>query len=159
MINICPFFADINENAVTITGDSTAFFDLRVSSNPLEMEERIIFSFRTQVYKALIFYMYDELNNFIQLEVVEGKKLRFTRNNFQQIFHQDIEVPGLFLNESVPDLVSFCQCIVLIILKGFHVCGKARYIAFLLALVSKLILSLLSRVLDLYIGVPKFKPQ
>nr|XP_034312115.1 contactin-associated protein-like 5 isoform X6 [Crassostrea gigas] len=86
---------NINENAVTITGDSTAFFDLRVSSNPLEMEERIIFSFRTQVYKALIFYMYDELNNFIQLEVVEGKKLRFTRNNFQQIFHQDIEVPGI----------------------------------------------------------------
>lgn len=157
MINICPFFADINENAVTITGDSTAFFDLRVSSNPLEMEERIIFSFRTQVYKALIFYMYDELNNFIQLEVVEGKKLRFTRNNFQQIFHQDIEVPGLFINESVPDLVSFCQCIVLI--KGFHVCGKASYIAFLLALAIKLTLSLLSRVLDLYIGVPKFKPQ
>lgn len=101
MIYICNLFADINENAVTITGDSTAFFDLRVSSNPLEMEERIIFSIGTQVYKALIFYMYDELNNFIQLEVVEGKKLRFTRNNFQQIFHQDIEVPGLCINGSV----------------------------------------------------------
>lgn len=89
-------FADINNNAVTVTGDSEAFFDLRVSSNPLEMEERIVFSFRTQMYRALIFYMYDELNNFIQLEVVESRKLRFTRNNFQQIFYKDIEVPGMW---------------------------------------------------------------
>ncbi|XP_048758506.1 axotactin-like isoform X3 [Ostrea edulis] len=86
---------NINENAVTITGEKTAFLDLRVSTNPLEMEERIIFSFRTQVYRALIFYMYDELNNFIQLEVVEGKKLRLSRNNFQQIFFNDIEIPGI----------------------------------------------------------------
>nr|XP_022313523.1 contactin-associated protein-like 5 isoform X4 [Crassostrea virginica] len=86
---------NINNNAVTVTGDSEAFFDLRVSSNPLEMEERIVFSFRTQMYRALIFYMYDELNNFIQLEVVESRKLRFTRNNFQQIFYKDIEVPGI----------------------------------------------------------------
>jgi hypothetical protein len=81
---------------VTIGGEETAFLDFRVSANPLEMDERIIFSFRTQVYKALIFYMYDELNNFIQLEVVGGKKLRLSRNNFQQIFFTDIEVPGLY---------------------------------------------------------------
>ncbi|XP_061182173.1 axotactin-like isoform X3 [Saccostrea echinata] len=86
---------NINENVVTITGEQAAYFDLRISSNPLEMENRIIFSFHTQVREALIFYMYDELNNFIQLEVVEGKKLRFSRNNFRQIFYTDIEVPGI----------------------------------------------------------------
>lgn len=45
------------------------------------------------------------------------------------------------------------------LIKDFYVCGKARYMTFLLALASKLTLSLISRVMDLYIRGPISSPS
>ncbi|KAL5016977.1 hypothetical protein ScPMuIL_006566 [Solemya velum] len=86
---------DINDDAVTFSGEPSSYLTLNATDNIGALDETIVLSFRTYQPEALLLYMYDELNNFLQLEVVDGNKLRIKYNQFNTIVPETLMIKDL----------------------------------------------------------------
>ena len=79
---------DINTDAVTFRGDSTSHLHFVESPADKLLDSTIVFSFRTFQQSSLLLYVHDGLNNFIQVELIDGIKVICKFNRFSTIFNQ-----------------------------------------------------------------------
>ncbi|KAJ8305373.1 hypothetical protein KUTeg_015918 [Tegillarca granosa] len=86
---------NINEDTVTFKGTSTSYLEVDAPVDEHLLKSNIILSFRTFKPSALLLYMYDELNNFVQLEIKGGTRLVLSYNHFEKIISDSIEIGGL----------------------------------------------------------------
>ncbi|XP_060552945.1 axotactin-like isoform X2 [Ruditapes philippinarum] len=79
---------DINMDAVTFLGrpESYLYFTQAIYSQLLD--STIIFSFRTFMKNCLLLYIHDHLNNFLQVELSEGKKVIAKFNRYSAVLSQ-----------------------------------------------------------------------
>ncbi|XP_060074031.1 axotactin-like isoform X2 [Ylistrum balloti] len=86
---------NINEDAVSFNGSITSFLEIDNGDDLSMLESTIIVSFRTTNPRALLLYIYDHLNNFIQLEVTGPRRLRLSYNHFDVIKEGVLFTDGL----------------------------------------------------------------
>ena len=91
---IFPSFIDLNDDVVTFTKSQFSYLDLKVGNDPRLLDATILLSFRTKMHQGLLFYLYDDLNNFVQLEIKTGFRLVLSFNQFQTIRTLEVKIPG-----------------------------------------------------------------
>ncbi|XP_033739181.1 uncharacterized protein LOC117326534 [Pecten maximus] len=88
---------NINKDAVSFNGSITSFLEIDNGDDLSMLESTIIVSFRTTSPRALLLYIYDHLNNFVQLEVTGPSQLRLSYNHF------DVIKEGILIVDGVAD--------------------------------------------------------
>lgn len=86
---------NINEDAISFNGSITSYLEIDDSDDLGMLESTIIVSYRTSNPRALLLYMYDHLNNFVQLEVTGRRQLRLSYNHFDVIKEGVLVVDGV----------------------------------------------------------------
>lgn len=89
---------DINTDAVTFLGGSVSHLHFVEAADEKLLDSTIVFSFRTFRRNCLLLYIHDHLNNFMQVELMEGRKIVAKFNRFNTILSQTRNV-----NESLDD--------------------------------------------------------
>uniref|UniRef100_A0A0L8FUZ4 Laminin G domain-containing protein n=1 Tax=Octopus bimaculoides TaxID=37653 RepID=A0A0L8FUZ4_OCTBM len=84
---------NIDKDTVTFTGKEDSFLFFDKTQQPSIMDETIVVSFRTRKMDALLLYLYDNFNNFVQLELQEEKKIILTFNSFSYVRTGILEYP------------------------------------------------------------------
>ncbi|XP_021379816.1 contactin-associated protein-like 2 isoform X2 [Mizuhopecten yessoensis] len=100
---------NINEDAVSFNGSITSFLEVGTGEDLSMLESTIIVSFRTTIPPALLLYIYDHLNNFVQLEVTGVNQLRLSYNHFDVIKEGVLIVDGLTDGTWKQVVVQFLQ--------------------------------------------------
>lgn len=93
MIFLC-FLPDINDDAISFL-TSTDFLEFHKPGTLDLGQEEVVLSFRTFHQKGLLLYLYDHVNNFLQLEVRGQGVLGIVYNNGRKIVSQDINARGM----------------------------------------------------------------
>ena len=101
-----PSFVDLNDDVVTFTKSQFSYLDLKVGNDPRLLDATILLSFRTKMHQGLLFYLYDDLNNFVQLEIKTGFRLVLSFNQFQTIRTLEVKIPG---NQKMSESCIFCM--------------------------------------------------
>jgi hypothetical protein len=86
------YFPDINANSVKFV-HSGLYLDY-VESDVDVLGNDYYISFRTNQKTALLLYMHDHNNNFIQMDVEDGETFHFSYNSGYEIQHATVKVPG-----------------------------------------------------------------
>lgn len=88
--------SDLNEDSLSFL-DPASFVRLENLGNEPLLHSSMLFSFRTKQKSALVFYMYDEFNNFLQLEVRGEDLAGILFNDGTTLLEVNITVPGEYL--------------------------------------------------------------
>ncbi|XP_036355728.1 contactin-associated protein-like 4 [Octopus sinensis] len=91
---------NIDKDTVTFTGKEDSFLFFDKTQRPSVMDETIVVSFRTRKMDALLLYLYDNFNNFVQLELQEEKKIILTFNSFSDVRTGVLEYPEILNDEN-----------------------------------------------------------
>ncbi|XP_064606829.1 axotactin-like isoform X1 [Liolophura sinensis] len=85
---------NIDENMATIDGAEHSYLEVNVTT-PRVLSGTLVFSFRTFQANALLFYMHDHFNNFIQLELRNAREILLLYNSLTYIIDEFIPVRDL----------------------------------------------------------------
>ena len=88
---------DLNADAVTFSGETSSYLTFDLSKQPSPLDQTIVLSFRTFQSDALLFYAYDHLSNFVQMELQQGDTILFTYNTYHTIVSGSLTAPGIYL--------------------------------------------------------------
>ncbi|XP_041351941.1 contactin-associated protein-like 2 [Gigantopelta aegis] len=86
---------DINLDAVTLGGKNNSFLFFDMTDRSEILDRTIILSFRTFQEEALLLYIHDQLNNFVQMELVDSRSIAISYNTFDQIIRELVTVDGI----------------------------------------------------------------
>lgn len=76
---------NINKDEISFDGTATSFLDLEGFKGDNLLDSTIILSFRTYDSRAILLYIHDAMNNFLQLELEKGDRLKLSFNHFKTI--------------------------------------------------------------------------
>ncbi|XP_053393740.1 axotactin-like isoform X2 [Mercenaria mercenaria] len=79
---------DMNTDAVTFLGGAVSHLHFEETPDKPILDSTIVFSFRTFMKNCLLLYIHDHFNNFIQVELSEGKKIVAKFNRYNTILSQ-----------------------------------------------------------------------
>lgn len=85
------FFTDIDEDMVTFVGTNTSYLFYDKTNQPSILNDTIVMSFRTIKMNALLLYMHDNYDNFVQLELVKENRIVLTFNSFDSVISASLE--------------------------------------------------------------------
>lgn len=85
------FFTDIDEDMVTFMGTNTSYLFYDKTNQPSILNDTIVMSFRTIKMNALLLYMHDNYENFVQLELVKENRIVLTFNSFDSVVSASLE--------------------------------------------------------------------
>lgn len=80
----------MNKDEISFDGTATSFLDLEGFKGDNLLDSTIILSFRTYDSKAILLYIHDAMNNFLQLELEKGNKLKLSFNHFKTIVSESL---------------------------------------------------------------------
>ncbi|XP_071177619.1 axotactin-like isoform X4 [Mytilus edulis] len=81
---------NMNKDEISFDGTATSFLDLEGFKGDNLLDSTIILSFRTYDSKAILLYIHDAMNNFLQLELEKGDKLKLSFNHFKTIVSESL---------------------------------------------------------------------
>ncbi|XP_063434354.1 axotactin-like isoform X5 [Mytilus trossulus] len=81
---------NMNKDEISFDGTATSFLDLEGFKGDNLLDSTIILSFRTYDSKAILLYIHDAMNNFLQLELEKGNKLKLSFNHFKTIVSESL---------------------------------------------------------------------
>lgn len=85
---------DINDEAVSFNRSENSYLMTNLGTDFNLLESTILLSVRSTQHRALLFYLYDSYNNFMQLELQNANALKLSYNNFDEIKHGTLLVNG-----------------------------------------------------------------
>ena len=84
---------DLNEDSLSFL-DPASFAKFELSGNMPLLHSNMLLSFRTRQERALVFYLHDHLNNFLQLDVGGKDIVTISFNDDSDIIEVNVTVPG-----------------------------------------------------------------
>ncbi|XP_052058141.1 axotactin-like isoform X6 [Mytilus californianus] len=81
---------NINKDQISFDGTATSFLDLEGFKGDNLLDSTIILSFRTYDSRAILLYIHDAMNNFLQLELEKGDRLKLSFNHFKTIVSESL---------------------------------------------------------------------
>ena len=86
--------SDINTDAVTFLGNSVSYLHFKQPIESDLLDSNIIFNFRTFLRNTVLLYIHDHLNNFVEVELLNGQSVTAKFNRFNIILEQTRHMPG-----------------------------------------------------------------
>lgn len=97
---------NIDEDMVTFVGTNTSYLFYDKTNQPSILNDTIVMSFRTIKMNALLLYMHDNYDNFVQLELVKENRIVLTFNSFDSVISASLECSRNLNNEKWHQIVA-----------------------------------------------------